>query len=299
MSTRRPRPSNQRGLREQVLARVRNRELRPSTPRQTQLFPELSGLMNDLNDVYPDDTGDGGDTGSPSEQVPHVRQAVNESHESGERERSSAPHWWNEEERASFLDTLSTENNLTEWSNNMSEWSSMSLADRNRHRRELLIEVLRAYTPGPPVVPGVQELAPPCPLAVSDEHEMVCSAIDVCDEYEGELDVTPDQEFLCPVSHLAIRDPVSAPDGYVYEKSYVETSQRASKMRCVPWSSPMTRLPWNETTIFPRSVATVTSMRLWVKLKAIEVAGAKFDDGVCACAKKLVGALGVGVVGVV
>lgn len=171
--------------------------------------------------------------------------------------------------------------------------SSPNTADRNLQRRQALMEALRAYTPAPPIAnpESMEEIKPPCPVAVDDVHEIVCSAIDACDEYCGDMDVAPEPHFLCPVSHVALRDPVVAPDGYVYEKTFIETSKKAAAVRMVKWVSPMTRMQWGEMTAFPRSSATVSSMRLWVILKAVQFAGAKCTDDVGVCAEKLMEAL--------
>lgn len=176
---------------------------------------------------------------------------------------------------------------------NQTSASSPNTADRNLQRRQALMEALRAYTPAPPIAnpESMEEIKPPCPVAVDNGHEIVCSAIDACDEYCGDMDVAPEPHFLCPVSHVALRDPVVAPDGYVYEKTFIETSKKAAAVRMVKWVSPMTRMQWGETTAFPRSSATVTSMRLWVILKAVQLAGAKWTDDVGVCAEKLVEAL--------
>ena len=166
--------------------------------------------------------------------------------------------------------------------------STRILQQRDR-QREALLQSLRAYVPPPPFPNPelIEELKPPVPVAVTQEHDVICNVIDVCDEYCGDLDVAPDSTFLCPVTHLALRDPVTAPDGYVYEKTVIETSKKAASVRMVQWTSPMTRMRWGETTVFPRSSETVTSMRLWVILKAVEVAGANCADDVSTCAEKL------------
>jgi hypothetical protein len=171
--------------------------------------------------------------------------------------------------------------------------SSPNTADRNLQRRQALMEALRAYTPAPPIAnpESMEEIKAPCPVALNHDHEIVCSAIDACDEYYGYMDVTPESLFLCPMSHVALRDPVVAPDGYVYEKTFIETSKKAAAVRMVKWVSPMTRMQWGDTTAFPRSSATVTSMRLWVILKAVQFAGAKCTDDVGVCAEKLMEAL--------
>ena len=164
---------------------------------------------------------------------------------------------------------------------------------RNMQRREALMQSLRAYAPPPPFPNPelIEEIKPPVPVAVSQEHEAVCRAIDASDEYCGDLDVAPDQSFFCPVSQLALRNPVLAPDGYVYERSMIETSKKAANLRMVQWSSPMTRMKWGETTVFPQSWATVTAMRLWVVLKAVEVADASCTDDASTCAEKLISVL--------
>lgn len=156
-------------------------------------------------------------------------------------------------------------------------------ATRNLQRRQAahsFMEAARAYTPATPIAnpDTMEEIKPPCPVAVNHEHEIVCKAIDACDEYCGDLSVTPDPAFLCPVSHIALRDPVAAPDGHVYEKTFIETSKKAASVRMVEWTSPMTRMQWDETTAFPRSASTVLAMSLWVKLKAFELAGARAED---------------------
>ena len=165
-------------------------------------------------------------------------------------------------------------------------------ATRNSLRRQSLMEALRAYTPSLPIPKTMEEIKCPCPVAVDDEHEIVCKAIDACDEYCGHLNAAPDPGFLCPVSHTALRDPVAAPDGHVYEKTFIETSKKAASVRMVQWTSPMTRMQWGETTSFPRSLATVTSMRFWVILKAVELAGAQCTDEIGFCAQKLIAAVG-------
>ena len=117
--------------------------------------------------------------------------------------------------------------------------STRILQQRDR-QREALLQSLRAYVPPPPFPNPelIEELKPPVPVAVTQEHDVICNVIDVCDEYCGDLDVAPDSTFLCPVTHLALRDPVTAPDGYVYEKTVIETSKKAAS----GWTSPMTRM---------------------------------------------------------
>ena len=203
---------------------------------------------------------------------------------------------WNEVPVENFLSedpVLSEiERNMQEsWPNNPEQFSRQLafFADRNRQRRDALMQSLRAYTPPRPFPnPAlVEELKPPIPVAITKEHEAVCQAVDACDEYRGDLNVAPEPSFFCPVTYFALRDPVSAADGYVYEKTVIETSKKAANVRMVQWTSPMTRMQWCELSGFPQSSATVTSMRLWVIMKAVEVAGAKWTDSVILCAEKL------------
>lgn len=164
------------------------------------------------------------------------------------------------------------------------------LTDQGTQRREVILRSLEAYTPAPPTayyeVPSV-DIEHPVPIAATDDHELVCRAIDACDDYTGVLKVTPEAAFLCPLSHTALREPVFAPDGHLYEKSYVYATKKAALLRTVPWCSPMTRARWNEASVFPPSACVVLAMGLWVKVKAVEIADAKITDSVGVCAKLL------------
>ena len=160
---------------------------------------------------------------------------------------------------------------------------------RRTERRRALMAALQAYTPAPPIpyIEPLEDLEQPIPVAVTEEHELVCKTIDECDEYTGDLNVEPERDFFCPLSYSALRFPVSAPDGYVYEKSYIQASKKAASARYVPWCSPMTRAIWVQSTSFPHSAYMVHNMALWIKTKAIKVAGAAPTDDIRACAAQL------------
>ena len=98
--------------------------------------------------------------------------------------------------------------------------SGASMANRNR---VALMSTIEAYTPADPIPypEKVEDIHQPEPVAETEEHRAVCNAIDACDEYNGPLDVAPEPSFLCPISHSAYRAPVCAPDGHIYEKTYI------------------------------------------------------------------------------
>lgn len=157
-----------------------------------------------------------------------------------------------------------------------------------------LMTTIEAYTPADPIpYPETMDaIDQPEPVASTEEHSAVCAVIDACDEYNGTLDVAPDPSFLCPISHSALRAPVFAPDGYTYEKTYIDATKKAALIRCVPWCSPMTRARWAVNTApFPASTSTILAMKFWVQVKAIELAGAKPTDSVTRCASLLQEAL--------
>jgi hypothetical protein len=54
--------------------------------------------------------------------------------------------------------------------------------------------------------------------AVSKEHELVCKFIDKANESGGLL---PPNEFLCPLSLQAMRDPVCYGDGQLYDRAWI------------------------------------------------------------------------------
>jgi hypothetical protein len=168
--------------------------------------------------------------------------------------------------------------------------SGASMANRNR---VALMSTIEAYTPADPIPypEKVEDIHQPEPVAETEEHRAVCNAIDACDEYNGPLDVAPEPSFLCPISHSAYRAPVCAPDGHIYEKTYIEATKKAALVRCVPWCSPLTRARWTEASLFPASTSTMLAMKLWVKVKAMEVAGATPLDSVVQCAALLQEAL--------
>ena len=117
----------------------------------------------------------------------------------------------------------------------------------------------------------MEEIEQPTAVAVTDEHELVCRAIDACDEYIGDLNVEPEQAFLCPLSHTALRAPVSAPDGYAYEKTYIDATKKAASIRKVQWCSPMTRDPWTESTQFPDNAHTVAARVKHTHVSSVDI----------------------------
>jgi hypothetical protein len=175
---------------------------------------------------------------------------------------------------------------VEEWTDGGRDYSPVI---RNSERRRALMAALQAYTPAPPIpyIEPLEDIEQPIPVAVTEEHELVCKTIDECDEYTGDLNVEPERDFFCPLSYSALRFPVSAPDGYVYEKSYLQASKKAASARHVPWCSPMTRAIWVQSTSFPYSAYMVHKMALWIKTKAIKVAGAAPTDDLRACAAQL------------
>ncbi len=91
---------------------------------------------------------------------------------------------------------------------------------------------------------------------VTPEREALCAEIDAIDS-AGKSDVPP--EFKCPITLVAMRDPVVACDGHTYERSALMEAFR--KEHSV---SPMTRQPISNSFVYP-NYALVSLMSRWVQ----------------------------------
>ena len=85
----------------------------------------------------------------------------------------------------------------------------------------------------------------------SAEREAMCTFLDTCEDL-------PDQ-FRCPLSLVALRDPVCCSDGHVYEREYIQ------RHILTAWKSPLTRKELLDN-VYP-VLAITQLMESWAKQK--------------------------------
>lgn len=109
---------------------------------------------------------------------------------------------------------------------------------------------------------------------VSTLHMLVCEFIDEWDAKEHTRDEGVPAEFICPLSHLAMRNPVSSADGHTYDRPMLTKAFRCSRDNNLgKVVSPMTRSVLShpgQTTMHP-CLPMVSLMERWVK-KRVAVA---------------------------
>lgn len=94
------------------------------------------------------------------------------------------------------------------------------------------------------------------------------------DEWNDTSQELAPNEFTCPISLLAMRQPVCAGDGHLYDRAHIEKAFRCSKEGVGGVISPMTRAKLAEpeqTQLFP-CYAVASLMEKWVR-ERVKVAG--------------------------
>lgn len=98
------------------------------------------------------------------------------------------------------------------------------------------------------------DLTPPSAL-----HELVCRFIDSENDAKSNKDERPHNEFLCPLSLHAMRDPVCCEDGCLYERTHIEQALLVSSR------SPINRK--GMTGVMVPCKPMITMMENWVRSK--------------------------------
>jgi hypothetical protein len=118
------------------------------------------------------------------------------------------------------------------------------------------------------------------PKSVATSHALVCSYIDAMDE-QGEA---APPEFFCPLSHLALRQPVACADGHVYECAWVLKAFNVSRIGASgDVTSPMTResLSASHQLLYP-CFHLVSLMQRWVEEHLGKRGEVSFEDALAA-----------------
>lgn len=115
--------------------------------------------------------------------------------------------------------------------------------------------------------------APETPVPVTHLHGVVCNFIDF--EASNKIDVVP-TEFMCPLSLLALRAPMCASDGNVYEKTFLDHLHLVAKNKHEPLKSPTTRqVIFNEAC---PCIVLVALMERWVRSYTNIADGVSLED---------------------
>lgn len=99
---------------------------------------------------------------------------------------------------------------------------------------------------------------------VSPLHKLVCQFIDA---WDGPARSSPPSEFMCPISLGAMRQPVCAGDGHLYDRPLIEKAFRCSRLNAGGPVSPLTREKLDgpgKTQLLP-CLAMISLMEKWVQ----------------------------------
>lgn len=115
--------------------------------------------------------------------------------------------------------------------------------------------------------------------ATSRERELTCQFIDLWEKTKPR-NQRPPNEFLCPLSLHAMRDPVCCADGIVYEREFICAALRQTG------SSPMTNCAMHRFLFDCK--AMVTLMESWVRQRVpegnlVEVLSAELQEDIELC----------------
>lgn len=156
------------------------------------------------------------------------------------------------------------------------------LESRHREGGHYAIEIGGMIThlrPEPPndmtEIPSPTDVPPPTKeRSVSTLHLLVCEFIDEWDLNPSRAHEAAPREFFCPISHAAMRRPVCAGDGHLYDRPMIEKAFRCSRLGYGgSVISPMTRETLRDpehTRLFP-CLALLALMERWV-CQHVEVA---------------------------
>lgn len=89
------------------------------------------------------------------------------------------------------------------------------------------------------------------------EHLLVCRYIDEC---SARTEKAPPEEFFCPISHAALRDPVTTKDGHLYDRLFIHRYTGFAST----WISPMTGVEVSNDPLHPCK-PMLSLMERWVR----------------------------------
>ena len=107
-------------------------------------------------------------------------------------------------------------------------------------------------------------LPQPKATPVSPLHALVCDLLDAMNDDKTPCEKKPPPEFFCPISLMAMRDPIVAADGHFYERAFFLGVVARAESEGDGLLSPMTRESLGQGQIF-KCVPMITMMEQWAR----------------------------------